>query len=112
MLARNNRINKDVFADLLKKGVVLHSPLFSFRFAREETGAKVSFVVSKKIAANATDRNRMKRRGYSVVNALLKRSVVKFGFIGVFFYKKEGVNASFKNIKAEIETLFKKAGIV
>jgi len=106
MLSKNNRLNKELFDELLKKGVVLHSPLFSFRFKDEGTDAfRVAFVVSKKVSPFAVDRNRLKRRGYSAVRAVLKKLSLKKTINGAFFYKKEALNASYKEIESEVSSL-------
>jgi len=113
MLPKNKRISKDLFAELLKKGVVLHSPLFSFRVMKEGVRElHVSFVVSKKTAASAVDRNKMKRRGYSAVRNILKTAPVKTPFVGAFFCKKGALVSGFKELQAEILSLFRKTGIL
>ena len=139
MLSKQNRVSKELFDELLKKGKVLHSPLFSLRYIEIDAGrgsptpsgtckksdagevfkqpdgvgdqrpeiSRFAFVVSKKIAPNAVDRNKLRRRGYSTVRTFfpLKKSIT-----GAFFYKKDAVNAKLPEIKKEIEGLLKRAG--
>jgi len=64
---------------------------------------KFSFVVSKKVAAKAVERNRIKRRGYEAINELLKKGFNKKS--GVFFAKKGISKLTFKELKEEIKSL-------
>jgi ribonuclease P protein component len=112
MLPKNNRVKKEVFEELLKKGAVLHSPLFLFRFIKSDKGEpKIAFVVSKKVASSAVERNKMRRRGYSAIRKIRETNAF-VPLIGVFFFKKGADKATLKEMQAEMEILLKKAGIV
>ena len=146
MLSKQNRVSKELFDELLKKGKVLHSPLFSLRYVvADEIGGRTgfvtpsgtfekgnvsemfkhpdgvtnpvrpttttprfAFVVSKKIAPNAVDRNKLRRRGYSATRQFLP---LHKPIIGAFFFKKEAKGAKFPAMKNEIEGLLKRAGV-
>jgi ribonuclease P protein component len=110
---KKNRITKKVFDELMKNGRVFHSLGFSFRFMKKEgTVPRFSFVVSKKVAKNAVDRNVAKRKGYHALRELvfpLKIHEMN-GLVGAFFFKKEGKNMGFEGIKREIRELLVKSG--
>ena len=110
MLSKQNRVSKELFDELLKKGKVLHSPLFSLRYIDENiTISRFAFVVSKKIAPNAADRNKLRRRGYSAVRPFFP---FKKSIIASFFFKKGAKGVKFGEIKKEIEGLLKRAGAI
>lgn len=115
MFPKKNRITKKMFDELMKNGRVFHSPGFSFRFMKKEgTIPRFSFVVSKKAAKNAVDRNIAKRKGYHALRELVFPSKIleMNGSVGAFFFKKEGKNMRFEKIKGEIEELLKKSGVL
>ena len=111
MFPKKNRISKTEFGELLKKGRAFHSPHFSLLcFKKENMEPKFAFVVSKKVARNAADRNILRRRGFSVLRdiGILKEKNKWAGFFGVFFFKKEAKGTAFKETKKEIEELLRK----
>lgn len=112
MLPKNNRVTRGEFEEVLEKGAVLHSPLFLFRFLKKESGSpKIAFVVSKKVASGATERNKMRRRGYSAARKMREESAF-LPFTGVFFFKKGSVKAGFREMTEEVSGLLKKGGMV
>jgi ribonuclease P protein component len=113
MFPKKNRISKTEFGELLKKGRAFHSPYFSLLcFKKENKEPKFAFVVSKKVARNAADRNILRRRGFSVLRdiSILKEKNKWVGFFGVFFFKKEAKNLNFEDIKKEVKILLEKSG--
>ncbi|MCX6735672.1 MAG: ribonuclease P protein component [Candidatus Parcubacteria bacterium] len=113
MFPKKNRITKTRFDELMKKGRVLHSPSFSLRYSKGlNVLPRFAFVVSKKVAKNAVDRNLLRRRGFSILRDLgiLKQENVWKGFFGTFFYKKEGKEMKIKELKKEIEEILRKVG--
>jgi len=116
MFPKKNRITKREFDELMKNGRVFHSPLFSLRFGNKKNDdiPKFAFVISKKVAKNASDRNILKRRGFHALRELIfplsveKRS----GHMVAFFFKKEAIGLKFKDIKKDMEILLKKNGVL
>ncbi len=111
MFPKKNRITKTGFDELMKKGRVLHSLSFSLRyFKKENTPVKFAFVVSKKVAKNAVDRNILRRRGFSALRDLgvLKQENTLKGISGAFFYKKEGKGVKIEDLEKEIDEVLKK----
>lgn len=72
--------------------------------------SRFAFIVSKKIAKNATRRNKIRRLLAEVVYTFLPK--IKTGFGGVFLTKKTIVDKSFSQIKKEVEEVFKQADLL
>ncbi|MFA6094558.1 MAG: ribonuclease P protein component [Candidatus Paceibacterota bacterium] len=106
MLPKKERIKREEMESILAKGALKHSRLFSVRVMKKDVLlSKYSFVVSKKVAKLAVERNLLRRRGYSIIKELQSRIVP--GFNIVFFYKKGVEGASFVELKKEIENFLK-----
>ena len=92
----------------MKKGSVVSGHFFMFRYLiKPQLGVKMACVAPKSVAKNAVKRNKLRRRAYSV----LRKYPIKGGQ-GIFFYKKEGVNADFKEINEDIGFLLKKTHFI
>lgn len=113
MLSRKNRVSRELFPFLLKKGKKYVSAHIFLRVARLEEKqvlhTRFSFVVSAKVAKRAVDRNRLRRRGYEIVGKDVDN--FKNGFIAVFFYTKGASTTSKNELLNEINTLLKQAGL-
>lgn len=99
MIPKEQRIKRGEFEEILKKGRTYHSDLFSLRFLYEKTlkNSHFSVVVSKKVAKNATERSKIKRRLYYI---LKKHSrVPKKPYFVAFFVKKDIKNIKFKDLE-------------
>lgn len=85
----------------------LHGRLFSLSFARDPLAkdVKAACVISKKTAARAADRNRIRRRCREILRSGLP--LLAKGTILVLYAKKDAVKASFSDMKADIEKLLK-----
>ncbi len=67
-------------------------------------------VVSKKVAAHAVDRNRIKRRGRAILKQFEKSLIP--GCMCALFFKKEASAGSYQDMKAEISGLLEKARLI
>lgn len=104
MLSKNNRVNKALFNDIMKNGVVIHSPVFLFRYVKSfENKANFAFVVPKAVARGAILRNKKRRQGYNS----LKKHMIQ-GFSGIFFYKKGSGDATFTQIEDSVKSIILK----
>ncbi len=124
MLPKRNRISRSLFANVLKNGSFSHSSSFSFRLLISQVGLpKFSFVVSKKVSKSAVVRNTLRRRGYSIVRAVLGKNLLQVNvdkdvkklnqnILGVFFLKKGAEKLDFQTFQEEIILLLKKARII
>ena len=66
MLKKNQRLKRDEFEFLLKKGKRMHDKYFVLTYINANE-TKCGVVVSKKISKKATDRNLIRRRVYSIL---------------------------------------------
>jgi ribonuclease P protein component len=108
MLKKRDRLTvEDIEA--LSKGTSVFSTLISLRYIKASK-SKFAVSVSKKIAKTAVDRNRIRRRVYSMldqITPLLKESVH-----AMLMPKKEFLNEDYVKLGAEITALFQKARLI
>jgi len=111
MIPKKNRISKDFFEKISKKGKSFHSPIFSVKILENnEKISRFSTVVSKKVSKIAPKRNLIKRRVNSVLNN--NKNTIKPGFFVVFYVKPGALDQSFDQIKEETLDLLKKSGLL
>lgn len=72
--------------------------------------SKFSFSVSKKVSKKAVDRNKYRRRGYSIVSQYL--SIIKPGFICFFSFKKSNKPPKFLDLEKEVKSLLSESGVL
>jgi ribonuclease P protein component len=106
MFPKKKRVTKELFQAVMKKGDTLSSPLFVFRYLKQEN-PQYAFIAPKSVAKQASDRNKLRRQGYNA----LKSFNIKHG-IGLFFYKKPAKNATFTEIKADIQLILTKSKLL
>ncbi len=107
MFPIKKRVTKKLFDEIIKKGDVFYGSFFVFRYIKNTEFISYAFVVSKKISKKAVNRNKLKRRAYSIIRLLpIKNSS------GIFFYKKNGLNVSYLKIKNDINFILKKTKII
>lgn len=106
MLPKKKRVTKELFKLIMKEGKVIQGSLFLFRYIPQPL-PQYAFVAPKNIAKKATQRNSLRRRGYSA----LSRHKIKAS-AGIFFYKKEGKEASFEAISSDIKSILAKARLL
>lgn len=81
----------------------MHGRLFSLTFAALPTGEpRFAFVVSKKVAARATDRNLIKRRCRAALRDAME-GVPAGSYI--FYAKKDAAKATYRELAADIRQL-------
>lgn len=111
MVPKNNRINRENFEKVMKKGGFVNSSLFSLRFTKKlEKSTCFSIVVAKKIAKTAVLRNKIRRRAYSILKKLTRN--LESPYFIILFSKKGVETASFEETRTDIESLLKKAKIL
>jgi ribonuclease P protein component len=108
MLAKKQKISRDLFKNLLSRKKGASSTFFSVFFSKKDEvfPSRFAFVVSKKIANKANERNKLKRRGYSFLQKHKKR--IEPSFVVVFLLKKGAEKLSPSRFCEEIEFLLKK----
>ncbi|MFA5838719.1 MAG: ribonuclease P protein component [Candidatus Paceibacterota bacterium] len=106
MLSSKNRINKKLFDEVFKKGKVFNSKFFVLKHLLVKKGKRFAFVVSSSVSGSAVKRNLLKRRGKYILD--LNKDKIKEGTALIFLFKKESLNAEFKEIKKDILFLLDK----
>lgn len=102
MLSKNRRVPKKLFTEILEKGFIFHGYFFTFRYLKTET-LHLAFVVPKKVLKGAVKRNKLRRRGYYIINKLKLNTIS-----GIFFYKKNSINKSHEDLEKDIIYILKK----
>lgn len=110
MLKSSLRLTTPLFNEVMDKGKLVHSPLFSAKFLKVVGPSRYAVAVSKKVAKKATDRNKVRRRVYSALRMFPLR--IQQGIHAVFMPKESILKTSFKEIAVGIETVFVKSGIM
>ncbi len=112
MLPKVHRIGAEKeFNDVFRKGYFLRSVFFTAKIAKNDRGVvRFGFVVSKKIAQKATDRNLIKRRLSEAVKFFLGK--LKDGYDIVIVAQPPIVGKGFEEIKEEIRNLFCKGRLL
>ena len=110
MLPASKRLSVPLFATVLAKGSIVHSPLFTARIMKTAGPSRFSAVISKKIAKTAVERNKLRRRIYSGVGSLIAK--LKPGFHVLLMAKPPLTKASLPNIALDLESLFVKSSLI
>ncbi len=108
MLPKNRRISRSYFPDIVKTGKRLNSPHFLLYIAphpgADNLGnSKFSFSASKKNYKDAVVRNKLRRRGYSIIKNNIRG--IQNGHFFFFSYKKGGEKLDFSELNEEIVKL-------
>ena len=112
MLPKNRRIKKKEFTNILNNGKRYNSQnllLYLLKTNKSEP-SKFSFSISKKICKNAVDRNKYRRRGYSIVTLNMKN--IQPGYLCFFSFKKGSNKPAFNALEKEITQLLHKASVI
>ena len=111
MLPTKNRLKKEDFSTILKKGRFLHGQNLYIKYLKSENIddiSRFSIVVPAKVQKTSVGRHLVKRRVSAAVEKLLKSS--KPQYLCAFFVKTKEENG--KILGQETEELLKKAGIL
>ncbi len=107
MLPKKRRIQRSDFGQILKTGKSVSSSFVSLKYGRVALPqSSFSVVVSKAVSKKAVERNKLRRRIYSIITKLKNR--VTPGYQAAFFVKKEAAALSFKKLEQEISALLSK----
>ena len=109
MLSSTHRLRSSEVEEVFLKGRRLGTPLLSFVSLSPVDRAAFAVVVTKKVARSAVDRNKIRRRVYSILSKV-KNYHTKVH--GVFLPKKETKNISFAVLEKEIENILIRANII
>jgi ribonuclease P protein component len=111
MLPKNERIQRKNFSQILLENKTYNSPNLLLHITpNPDKNSKFSFSVSKKICPNAVDRNKLRRRGYSII--LKNKNIIKSGSFCFFSFKKTKRTPTFATLEKEIVGLLSSAGVI
>ena len=112
MLPKRRRIARKEFPNILKFGKRYNSEhlLLTIIKTEQTSPSKFSFSVSKKVLKNAVDRNKYRRRGYSIIRQLLKG--VHQSFLCFFSFKRGSGDVKFRTLEKEITKLLSLAFVI
>jgi ribonuclease P protein component len=115
MLPRSSRLKRSRdFQSVYKRRQSWASPHLAFyvrfRMPREDSVSRLGFVISKKIAKRAHDRNRLKRRLREICRIeVLPR--VERPFDGLFVARTASTDVCYADLSLEVADLIRQAGI-
>lgn len=110
MLPHSQRINTSLFKEIMEKGRFSHGNLFLFRFVKYEGKSRLSVSVSKKVAKSAVDRNKIKRRVYSLLRGMIDK--IKPGYKVIVFVKTNIDKVNFDQLNKDLYSDFVKSGLL
>ena len=111
MLPKANRLTKETdFKLLAKKGRLFYSSLFTIKLNKKKNFAsRFGVVISAKVSKKAVVRNKVKRRITEIIRLALPK--IKSEFDVMILVKPVVAEKNYKEIKEDLEKLFKKARI-
>ncbi len=115
MLPKKRRISRKEFPYILSKGKRYNSPHLLLYVAKidnspETKDSRFSFSISKKVHPLAVDRNKSRRRGYSIINKNLAK--IRPGYLCFFSFKKGNGEVSFNDLEKEVLELLSASGVI
>lgn len=112
MLAKQYRLKKNKEFDLVfQKGKYIGGSLFFLLFKENKlSDNRFGFVIGKKISKKATVRNKIRRRISEIIRTIMDN--IKPGFDIVVGAKTEVIGKDYREIKENLEELFRKAKLI
>lgn len=111
MLKQQNRVNKHLFADVIKGGFSYYGQNASLKTVKtQDFKPKFSVYAPKKEVKSAVKRNLIRRRAQSVLQKVLPKTNPCFNT--VILLKKGALDLPFSKLEDEIIFLLKKAKIL
>lgn len=113
MLPRSKRLTTAIFDEVFTTGRTAHSALFTLRMKKTDGPSRFAISVSKKIAKSAVVRNKIRRRTYSALRAILENPKSFKCNVHVVLIAKNGSDkALVGEIANDIRSVFVKSGIL
>lgn len=110
MLPRKRRLSKELIEKVSKQGKTVRGcNIFLKHSIISGNQSGFAFIVPSKTARKAVFRNKLKRRGRTVVSKLLPK--IKDGCQALIFFEKGSAEMKFSEIEREITRLFQKADL-
>ena len=112
MIRRSQRVSGNQIEEAIKRGRVLHSPLFLVRYLSKEgtSSSRVAAVVPVKVAKTSALRHLVRRRIYEAVRPLMSK--ISTGHVIILFAKSTVLKMKPAEIQPDIKSIFVKAGFL
>lgn len=112
MLPKNRRLTIKDFKEIFDRGKIFRGRYFIVRISPmpEVRPSIFGFSVPKKAFKNASDRNKYRRRGYSVISKVINN--IKPSYKCLFIMGKPAQPPSFEGVRADILSLVDSAGLI
>lgn len=107
MLPVTRRLPRSLFTSYFTTGKRSHSPVFTLIHTPTTSPFRAAVVVSKKVAKRAVDRNRLRRRAYSVVAKMFPPTTTG---VYIVLYKPGALKHSRLALAAELGDLLARSG--
>ena len=106
MLPKRNRLPREILKVVFKEGRTVSGKHFLLKFIIAPPGGppRISFIASKNVAKNASERNSLRRRGSDALEKNISK--IPSGFLGVFIFKNS--NLKVPELEDDIEEIVKK----
>ena len=110
MLPRSKRVSIHRFLEVIKKGEIIHSSFFTMRFVKTLSKSRFAVSVPKKVAKTAVERNKIRRRVYTVLNGLIPQ--LEHGNYVVLIMKSGSEKLSILDLERKMYETFVKSGLL
>ena len=113
MLPKQKRLNKDLFLEIMASGRTFHAAFFSVKAIKTDTTlspSRIGISASKKIFKTAVERNKVRRRLYSVVKELIPEFSGSFSMI--IMAKEPCLTEKLPELRVTLRSLFVKSTII
>ncbi|MDP3996560.1 MAG: ribonuclease P protein component [bacterium] len=112
MLPKSKRVSTALFNQVLRSGFRFDSVFLTFRLLKLENDKEKRFTVAvpKRLASKAVYRNKIKRKAMAVLRVVFP--VIKSGFAGIFFLKRDISDLQRDDLEGEMKNLLGKARIL
>lgn len=113
MLPKSQRLSSGEVEEVMSKGQAIFGDFFLVKFLKTTTKfSKVSAISPKKAFPTAVQRNKVRRRIYSVLSPIFNKKFIKNSFLIAIVCNKKSLTAKIPEIKTAIEQIFAKGGIL
>ena len=111
MLKRCHRMNRDAFSSVKTEGVSHYGAHAALTYTTKPASTSTfAVVVSRKVAPTAVARHVIRRRVYEVLREMLP--LLTRPVQGIVFVKPGSAKLPFRQLKHELQELFKRAALV
>lgn len=107
MLHRSCRLDKKQLDEVLKNGKIVHTQFFWLKFLKKEESSRFASIVPQKIVKKAVDRNRFRRKIYSIFESF--KNNINQGYLFVLCMKEPLTKLNKQQIEDKTREIFVKA---